>query len=48
MIDAAAYGKALFELSQEAGEDKRVQGELELVRRALRAGPAITGIMDAG
>ena len=25
MIDAAAYGKALFELAQEAGEDERVR-----------------------
>ena len=35
MIDAAAYGKALFELAQEAGEDERVRQELAVVRRAL-------------
>ena len=46
MIDAAAYGKALFELSQEAGEDKRVQGELELVRRALREQPQYMTLLD--
>ena len=39
MIDAAAYGKALFELAQEAGEDERVRQELAVVRRALRAQP---------
>lgn len=46
MIDAAAYGKALFELAQEAGEDERVRQELALVRRALREQPQYVTLLD--
>lgn len=46
MINAAAYGKALFDLAAESGEDGRVREELELVRSALRAQPEYATLLD--
>lgn len=46
MIDAAAYGKALFELAEESGEAARVSEELELVREALRANREYVTLLD--
>ncbi len=46
MIDAAGYGKALFQLAQETGADERVRQELELVRRALRQEPSYITLLD--
>ena len=46
MIDAAGYGKALFQLAQETGADERVREELELVRSALRQEPSYVTLLD--
>ena len=46
MIDAASYGKALFQLVQETGADERVREELELVRSALRQEPSYVTLLD--
>lgn len=39
MIDAASYGRALFQLAEEDGCGDGVLEELQLVRRALRENP---------
>ena len=39
MIDAAGYGKALFELASESGADTQVREELELIRAAFLQQP---------
>lgn len=46
MIDAAAYGRALFALTQEAGEEERVRGELSIVRTALQREPQYATLLD--
>lgn len=46
MIDTAAYGKALFELAAESGEDGRVREELQTLRAALKAQPAYITLLD--
>lgn len=46
MIDAADYGKALFELAMETGAAERVFEELALVCRALRENPAYVTLLD--
>lgn len=46
MINAAGYGKALFQLAQETGADERVREELELVRSVLRQQPSYVTLLD--
>lgn len=46
MIDAAGYGKALFELAAENGSDTQVREELETIRAALRAQPDYVTLLD--
>lgn len=46
MIDAAGYGKALFELAAENGTDLQVREELETIRAALRAEPRYVTLLD--
>ena len=40
MINAAGYGRALFQLAQDNRTDDRIRQELELVRTALRQEPS--------
>ena len=46
MIDAASYGRALFQLAEEDGCGDGVLEELQLVRRALRENPGYVTLMD--
>ena len=46
MIDAASYGRALFQLAEENGCGDGVLEELQLVRRALRENPGYVTLMD--
>lgn len=46
MIDAASYGKALFQLAQESQEDVRVLDELDAVQQLLRENPSYTMLLD--
>ena len=46
MIDTAGYGKALFELTAEAGSDTQVREELEVVRAAFQAQPDYVTLLD--
>ncbi len=46
MIDAAAYGKALFDLAWEEGVQERLYRELELAEQAFRADPAYVTLLD--
>lgn len=46
MIDAASYGKALFQLAQEQGCDTLVFDQLSLVRRAVQDNAAYVTLMD--
>ncbi len=46
MINAAGYGKALFQLAQENHTDDRIREELELVRTALRQEPSYITLLD--
>ena len=46
MIDAASYGRALFQLAEEDGCGDGVLEELQLVRRALQENPGYVTLMD--
>lgn len=46
MIDAAVYGKALFQLAAENGADPQVREELELVRSVMQENPSYVTLMD--
>lgn len=46
MIDAASYGKALFELAAENGNDTLVAEQLAVVRTALEETPAYITLLD--
>ena len=46
MIDTAGYGKALFELAAENGNDPQVREELETIRAALQAQPDYVTLLD--
>lgn len=46
MIDAAGYGKALFDLAMETGVAERVYWELGLVAVALEENPAYVTLID--
>lgn len=46
MIDAAGYGKALFELAAENGNDAQVREELEVIRAAFRRQPDYVTLLD--
>ncbi|MBQ3356347.1 MAG: ATP synthase F1 subunit delta [Oscillospiraceae bacterium] len=46
MIDAAGYGKALFELASESGADTQVREELELIRAAFLQQPDYVTLLD--
>lgn len=46
MIDARSYGKALFELARENGNEERVRRELLCVRELLQRQPAYVTLMD--
>lgn len=47
MIDALGYGKALFELAQEQGEEDRIAQELELLCAAVEENPAYLTLLDS-
>ncbi len=46
MIEAAAYGKALFELAQEEGLQEKIYAQLELAEGALGENPAYITLLD--
>ena len=46
MINAAGYGRALFQLAQDNRTDDRIRQELELVRTALRQEPSYITLLD--
>lgn len=46
MIDAAGYGKALFELAAENGTAERMTQELDVLCQALREEPAYVTLLD--
>lgn len=46
MIDAASYGRALYELSAEGGTESAVREQLRLICRALEAQPSYIRLMD--
>ena len=46
MIDTAGYGKALFELTAENGDDTQVHEELEVIRAAFRQQPDYVTLLD--
>lgn len=46
MIDAAVYGKALFDLAREEGSEKHIREELATVRRVLEDEPGYTALLD--
>ncbi|MBQ3217184.1 MAG: ATP synthase F1 subunit delta [Oscillospiraceae bacterium] len=46
MIDAAGYGKALFELAAEEGTDERIFEELALLRKVLGENPSYVTLLD--
>ncbi len=46
MIDVAAYGKALFDLAAEIGEDTRVQEELDVLCTVLKQEPDYVTLLD--
>lgn len=46
MIDTAGYGKALFELTAENGDDTQVREELEVIRAAFRQQPDYVTLLD--
>lgn len=46
MIDTASYGKALFQLAQENGNDVRVLDELGAVQQLLQENPSYALLLD--
>lgn len=46
MIDAAGYGKALFELARENGTQERIYEELELVCKVMEGNPPYVTLLD--
>ena len=46
MIDAEAYGRALFELAAEDGRDAPIGDDLEIVRSLLAEQPSYAALMD--
>ena len=46
MIDAVSYGKALYELAEEAGKEKVLRKQLAVICEAVEAEPSYINLMD--
>lgn len=46
MIDAAAFGKALFEIAEEQGTADRIREELSVIRHVLQEQPDYVSLLD--